>query len=250
MKHSVPCEILKWDTDFFSIATAKVTSSELTRESAREVLDWCRDQQIKALYFLCGGSDVVSQQAAETAGFQRVDGRLTLEHDLEGLSSLRDAERPAHRIRAWQPVDLEALKSLAAASHHDTRFYSDPFYSRTECDRFYSTWIERSCGGYDDRVWVSEDASGVTGYVTGKLRDNVGAIGLIAVAERARGMGCGSALVRQALEWFRESGGRSGKVVTQSSNIIAQRLYQRNGFVIRRTDLWYHWHPLSRASAK
>lgn len=243
MNDSQPCEFLEWDTAFFGVRTAKATDNTLTAAGTEGILRWCRDNCIDALYFLCPANDNTTRRHAQQAGFHLVDIRLTLEHGFKTSHFPQAPDAVSHDIRELGKDDLPALRTLAAVSHRNTRFYNDPFYPRAACDRFYAAWIERSCAGYDDKVWVLEDSSGIAGYATARIREGAGAMGLVAVSEQARGKGAGSALVRRSLAWFREEGARSAKVVTQGSDVPAQRMYQRAGFVTSRVELWYHWHP-------
>jgi dTDP-4-amino-4,6-dideoxy-D-galactose acyltransferase len=47
-------------------------------------------------------------------------------------------------------------------------------------------------------------------------------------------------LVDQALAWFAQQKVTRVQVVTQGRNILAQRMYQRSGFVTHTVKLWYH----------
>jgi dTDP-4-amino-4,6-dideoxy-D-galactose acyltransferase len=144
---------------------------------------------------------------------------------------------------------VEALRHLAAASHRDTRFHFDAHFPRPLCDALYAHWIQASCEGYADAVLVAGPEGAPVGYVTCHLDRASGGvpegrIGLIGVAESARGQGLGPQLVRQALTWFADHGAASVSVVTQGRNVAAQRLYQRCGFLTRDVHLFYHkWYP-------
>ena len=115
-----------------------------------------------------------------------------------------------------------------------------------QCSALYQTWIRRSClEDYADAVWVAEIAGQPAGYVTCHLDQQAkdGSIGLVGIAEQARGQKVGEQLVKRALDWFAGQGMATVSVVTQGSNIAAQRLYQKCGFASRSLQLWYHkWY--------
>ena len=148
--------------------------------------------------------------------------------------------------------DLGNLDAIARAGHTDSRYYHDPGFPRAGCDDLYSTWIKRSLeGAIADIVFVPVIDGAAAGYVTCK-RDaepaKTGWIGLVGVGPQARGRGVGSALIRRAIAWFRESGVEEVLVVTQGRNEAAKRLYERSGFLTRDTGLWYHrWFGSSAA---
>ena len=53
-------------------------------------------------------------------------------------------------------------------------------------------------------------------------------------------MGFGSKLMQCSINFLFEKKINKIFVVTQGRNLIAQRLYQKNGFVIKNTEIWYH----------
>lgn len=60
------------------------------------------------------------------------------------------------------------------------------------------------------------------------------------VDSSARGMGIGAALLLHAEEFAREAGASRLTLSTAHTNITAQRLYQRNGWVIDDEFRYYH----------
>ena len=109
------------------------------------------------------------------------------------------------------------------------------------------TWIRKECEGGAQKVFVAvspEDRA--IGYVTchQEASGARGQIGLIAVDRKASGRGVGSCLILAGLEWFASAGAGEVRVVTQGNNLSALRLYERQGFVARELQLWFHkWYP-------
>ena len=60
------------------------------------------------------------------------------------------------------------------------------------------------------------------------------------VSLEGRGQGIGRQLVLYALQWFKERHCTLVKVSTQGRNILAQRVYERAGFLTSNLSLWYH----------
>lgn len=239
-----PAELLPWDTQFFGFPIARVCGDVLTPESAAALDEWCRRGGVRCLYLQCRCDDPQSPPLAEALGYQLVDVRMTFARAAEGTAP---GER-SPMIRLVGPEDVTALRQLAATAHRDTRFYFDAHFPRPQCDALYAQWIQASCHGYADAVLVAGPPGQPVGYVTCHLDSAAGGahegrIGLIAVAEVARGRGLGSQLVREALRWFAGQGAASVSVVTQGRNVAAQRLYQRCGFLTRDVHLVYHkWY--------
>lgn len=148
-------------------------------------------------------------------------------------------------MRTHREADIDALRAIARVSHTDTRFYADLRFPRDRCDDLYDTWIDRSCQGWAQTVLVPDVAGRAQGYVTVHVDDarSRGSIGLIAVAEEARGRGVGAALVRGAVAWCHAHELNTVSVVTQGRNIGAQRVFQQCGFRTSKVEFWFHkWY--------
>jgi|HubBroStandDraft_3_1064219.scaffolds.fasta_scaffold03992_8 dTDP-4-amino-4,6-dideoxy-D-galactose acyltransferase len=271
-------ELLAWDTRFFGRRIGRLRGKTADRELLARARLWCREQSIDCLYFLADAGDAATAALAEADGFRLVDLRVTLEGGVEAAadphppagsgpgSAPREGDPaagpPPAIVRAAVERDIPALRRIAAASHHDSRFYSDPHFTRPRCDELYATWIENSCrAGQATAVLVAElpdQRDGPAGYITcqlvdfdpppergpqkgdGGARAGQGQIGLFAVARGAQGHGVGGLLIASARRWFAARGVWRLSVVTQGRNVRAQRIYQRHGLVTRSVELWYH----------
>jgi dTDP-4-amino-4,6-dideoxy-D-galactose acyltransferase len=242
------CEYLEWDSSFFGLRIARSALSVFTLESIESLLSWCEDQSIECLYVLAPSNHQETVRILERKGFGFVDIRLTLTTDVAPL----EAATTSDRVRRVRPGDIPILRGIARRSHRDSRFYADPQFPEVLCDALYERWIEVSCEGAAEAVFVSEWQEQVAGYISCHLQDgNHGQIGLLGVDETARGRGLGGHLVKSALSWFGAQGVRSVSVVTQGRNTAAQRLYQRLGFVTASVTLWYHkWFDRHSGSAR
>jgi dTDP-4-amino-4,6-dideoxy-D-galactose acyltransferase len=263
MSDASPCRFLEWDSEFFGRRIATCTTSPRDRGEMAGVLAWCREHSIACLYALTPAGDVAAVQLMEDHAFRLVDVRTTYEaevarelasararelagagaHELAsaGTHELAGPRARAPAIRNAREADVPALRAIAAASHTDSRFYADERFDRARCDELYATWIEKSCRGWADAVFVAEHDGRAAGYVTCHLRAaRRGEIGLLGVAAAAHGRGLGRALVASALGWFAERDIERASVVTQARNVAAQRLYQSSGFRTSAVELWHH----------
>lgn len=232
-----PLTILDWDSNFFGMRIGRINTSTLTSESTSAALQWGMQNDLACIYFLANSGDTETVRHLERHGFRFVDIRVTL--DLKHPSP-KCANEP--HVRAFHQDDLHTLKALARSSHTDSRFYADLTFPRERCCDLYETWIERSCQGWAQQVFVLEHAGLPAGYITCHLNElKDGSIGLVSVATQAQGHGGGRALVERALAWFGQANVERVSVVTQGRNIRAQRLYQRSGFLVTTMELWYHY---------
>jgi dTDP-4-amino-4,6-dideoxy-D-galactose acyltransferase len=231
MAASGPCELLEWDTEFWGVPIGRVVGGEVSPE----VDEWASANGVACMYFLAPSDAPEAVRAAEHSGFELVDVRVELDRPSTGHEAVA--------VRSARADDVERLRELAGSVHRgETRFYADPGFPDKRCDELYALWIERSVEGWADEVFVAELDADVAGYVSCHADEarGRGSIGLIGVAEAARGKGVGASLVNAAVAWSRERGLPTVSVVTQGRNVQAQRLFQRCGFRTGAVDLWFH----------
>jgi len=238
-----PCQFLRWDTEFFGYRIARVIGHKINLQQLKAILKWCENHKIECLYFLADPDDAETVMLAEDYGFRLVDIRVTLECNLKYRQAalINDLAETVH-MRSSRPSDIPTLRAIARTVYSDSRFYFDPCFPKEACDALYETWIQRSCEGYADIVFVAEENRQLVGYISCHLlRDTAeGQIGLLGVDDQARNHGIGKLLVNHSLKWFAEHSVEKVIVVTQGRNVAAQRLYQRCGFLTQSVQLWYH----------
>ena len=230
--------MLPWDSEFFGARIAQIDRAAFVDSRRDECLNWCREQRVECAYLFIDSSEQVLLDAACGAGFRLVDIRVTLKASAgnEPARHLSDGVR----LRASRESDIDALSRIAAGAHRDTRFYVDGRFGRDRCDAFYQLWIAKSCRGWADHVIVAERAGEAVGYVTCKKSEHAGRLGLVGVAEEARGLGIGRAMIGDALRWLAAEGVDDVSVATQARNTAGLSLYQKSGFAVRSIDCGFH----------
>jgi dTDP-4-amino-4,6-dideoxy-D-galactose acyltransferase len=229
------CQYLEWDSSFFGLRIARASRSRYEEDSFVRMLAHCNEDRIDCLYLLAESNDAQTVRLCQAHQFQFVDIRLTLDTNTDNQVQIRHDD-----IRPHLSDDIPELRAIARVSHQDSRFYYDPLFPRSLSDRLYETWIENSCNGYADQVLVATDKEKLVGYISCHIKGSMGQIGLLSVSGDAQGKGFGSKLIQAALGWFAENGAVEVLVVTQGRNVGAQRVYQKNGFLTKSVQLWYH----------
>jgi ribosomal protein S18 acetylase RimI-like enzyme len=234
------CVELPWDSAFFGLRLARLTTRGEPPGGVKAALDWCAARAVDGLYWLVPAGDLAAAWAAARGGFLLADIRLTL-----ALSPVRAPDGGkgggCATVRRAREEDAPTLEAIARASHHEARFCADPHFPAGSGERLYALWIAKSLKTAG-AVWVAERNGEAAGYATcERTVDGSGQIGLLAVSPAARGVGIGRQLVRAALGWFAEAGCGRATVVTQGRNAASQRLYQGCGFRTESVELWYHW---------
>jgi dTDP-4-amino-4,6-dideoxy-D-galactose acyltransferase len=243
-----PCTFLEWDSQFFGVRIARVNGAHMDAARRAAVKAWAQEQNIACVYFLADSTDPVTVRTTEEGDFRLQDVRITL-----GLARPADpaplTETPA--IRPARAADADILRETARHAYIHSRFYNDPHFTEEQCASLYDVWLTRSITDptYADQTFVADVNGEPAGYIALHLNRSIkqGTIGLVGVAETARGQAFGQILVQHALSWFWDQGMESAQVTTQGRNIGGQRLYQRCGFLTQSLFLWYHWWPSDRA---
>lgn len=233
-------QVLEWDSAFFGRRIARVEPLALAGPNADETEAWFGRERVECAYLLIPGDDQHTIELAGRHGFGLVDVRTTFE---AAVTAPCDGPPPSG-VREAAPADVDALQAIARDSHHEGRFYADPHFARQRCGDFYAEWIAASCRGWADHVLVADDGDGAIGYLTLHLRNGRSDVGLVGVAEGARGRGVASRLLAAARRWAVAREVDRLAVVTQGRNRVAMSFYQAAGFHLTDIALWYHrWFP-------
>jgi ribosomal-protein-alanine N-acetyltransferase len=117
---------------------------------------------------------------------------------------------------------------------------------RIERASFPQPWPYGSFESYlaEDGFFVAADGEQVVGYVVADAIPNhgtpLGHIKDIAVTERRRNEGVGSALLARGLDFLADAGAATAKLEVREGNADARRLYRRFGFEQRRRIREYY----------
>jgi spore coat polysaccharide biosynthesis predicted glycosyltransferase SpsG/ribosomal protein S18 acetylase RimI-like enzyme len=232
-------KVKEWDTSFFGFKIAQLYPTQLSEDILQYALRKCKDENIKCLYYLCNADDLQSIKLARNYLFDHVDARITFRKDLKKYKPVKNESNVT--IQSHREKDITALKKITKNMFKQSRFYSDKHFSRKLAEKLFQTWIEKSCHGYADKVFVAISNNKVVGYITCKLETTgIGSIGLVGVESHAQGMNIGTYLVYHALNWFAKKKTPAVEVPTQEINYPAQKMYKKCGFIIARRELWYH----------
>lgn len=230
-------EELTWDSELFKRRIGVVKDIPESGTGISDILENAKEQGFR--YLLCR---LETQRTSlikllESLGFYLSDIGVTLVYDAAGAP---EGEGTA-KVSEGQPVsvaglgDIPALRKMATALFLESRFYSDPFFTREEADRTFQEWVENSVRGKVADVVLMV---GGKGFISCRMSEvGWGSIGLLGVAEEHRGRGVGKLLVREAIRWFRSRGAVSVRVRSPLRNIRPINFYIMNGFSLGGYDI-------------
>jgi len=200
----VPSRLLSWDREFFRKRVAPFGGERLDCAQWTAVPAWCRREAIDCLYVVAPLDQAITRDITGEPGVVLADVRLTLAwQEGAGPVGRADEEAPIY-VRLGRVEEPPSLRSIAALAHKRSRFYQAPGFA-ARAPALFERRIERSFEGFADMVWVADEDRIPIGY-----------------------------------RWFSDQGITDVTVVTQASNLAAQRAYLRAGFLPRDIGCWFH----------
>jgi len=139
--------------------------------------------------------------------------------------------------------DTSALLNLGIEAGHSSRFKIDGRFPNGSFEKLYQTWVTNSLDKIiADEVIIYDDGTGILGFVTVKLNENVATIGLIAVDANARGQRIGAKLMDAVFAYCQKNEIDTVQVSTQMENLGANNFYKQQGFVpLSQTAIYHFW---------
>lgn len=235
--------MLDWDSRHFGCPVASITDANLDDIALVGALEAARLQEARIVYWHAPASRQPDPQILERYGGQLGDHKTTYSWQATGAENLpADAD-----IGEWPrgPASAE-LRELAREAGTLSRFRRDERFPQDRSITLYEIWIERSCRGeMADAVLVAKAEGTILGMATIAIREEhaarTGQIGLIAVAQSARGQGWGLRLMHAVQRWLLEREIQACTVITQRVNTAACQLYQRAGFALAKVESVWHF---------
>jgi dTDP-4-amino-4,6-dideoxy-D-galactose acyltransferase len=237
--HSQP---LSWDSSHFGMAVGRLDGEVSDNATLVRGLDQAKAAGARLVYFLHTRPFTVDDETLLAYGGRRVGGYLRFALPLPAPAAMADPPEGVVLDRYDGPADDPRVLALGMAAGWLSRFRQDDRLPREKCDQLYDLWIRRSITGQmADEVLVAWRQDVPIGLVTYSGQAGLGEIGLVGVAENARGGGIGRALLAFAHRRMIERGLQRAEVVTQSENQGACRLYRGVGYTPVVEGANYHF---------
>jgi ribosomal protein S18 acetylase RimI-like enzyme len=144
---------------------------------------------------------------------------------------------PQKSVKTATHQDIPMLKKVIKGLFTESRFYSDPFFSKQKADKLYQAWIENSVKGeVADIVFHIPTTGFISCRKTGK---HTGEIILVGIRKGYRGKGYGTMLTQAAMKWFQSQNVKSVTVRTQLKNSEAINFYLKQGLNFKGYDIMF-----------
>ncbi|MCF2908840.1 GNAT family N-acetyltransferase [Pseudoalteromonas sp. DL2-H2.2] len=221
----------EWDSDFFKRNIYTVELDTL----GNKIESWPKNSLITVKI---DANNYQSLAHINNHDFSFVEGELVFKKVLpvtENVTSLTDFES-----YLATEGSLVELKCVVTDLYVNSRF-REPWFTSLERDRFYQKWIENAVlAKFDDCCLVLKVDDTISGFVTVRIRGSEATIGLIGVAAPFQGKGIGKQLLQLVQKYSMAKNATVIKVATQTSNISAANLYEKDGFSITDISYWFY----------
>jgi dTDP-4-amino-4,6-dideoxy-D-galactose acyltransferase len=239
-----------WDTQCFGFPVARLTAEAADPAAVLQALTAARQRGFRLVYGWSSPALELPENVLRPFAGALTDRKVTFRRPLTPGDAPGSVAAPTGYVAGTVPPGpaSPALVQLALCAGQHSRFRVDRRFPQSAFERLYHAWIERSARGEIAAAVLTLARAGAPaalhGMVTIAIEGKTGRIGLIAVAERARGQGLGAALLQRAHRDLADRGCTEALVTTQLDNRAACRLYEAAGYQVAGRQNVYHFWPL------
>ena len=220
------------DEKQFGVRTARATN--VTEESIREALDFCRDKKIELLIARCNTMDIQAAQGLEKEGCLLADTLIDYVRNLVRTTIPPPPDKISTRlIREGEEKIVEEIAADAFRGYGG-HYQADNRLAHVKPSEIYSSWALSSCLNRDHThdVLVSEYNGSIVGFMTVRLnspREGEGPLAGVVTSARNRSLIL-RALSIGAMNWFRSLGASRCVASLLLTNRVMQRIMSRLDF--------------------
>lgn len=230
--------LLDWDTKFFGYKIARIFVSQDSKAQIDQTISMLRLEDFKLAYFFVSPEDDTSNDSIKACSGQLVDEKVTYSYSIDEQTIFKVDD---YIVRYNEDIVTQELTQLALQSGVYSRLRIDPNFSKREYENLYKEWIKKSVTKeVADQVLVYKHDDHILGFITVKIAEGHGTIGLLAVDEKSRGKSIGKKLLTSSFAYFKNNDITTIEVVTQRANQIACRFYEACGFNLSEIVNVYH----------
>jgi len=178
----------------------------------------------------------------ENSGFRLMECYVRLKHNLKNIPCASGK----NTIKDYNSKYIKLVTKIAQNSFTFSRFHFDENISKELADETRKSWVENSCKGRAEKIYISEKNEKITGFVICKVKNDekqkICNLDLIAVDKQYRQQRIAYDLTIEFLKYAKNNNFGYAIVGTQAHNIPSLKLYEKTGFEISETFYTYHKH--------
>lgn len=232
-------EHLTWDSDFFGFKIGKINFNN-SEERLLLLLKDAKLQDYRLIYVFTGEHTTLSTGLLNQWHGKLIDRKIVYRKAVN-IDKINFESNGS--IISYETELSDKLLDLTFLSGQCSRFKLDKNFPKGSFEKMYKEWMVKSLSGeLADRVFVAKEKDEMLGFVTLKIKNSSGEIGLIAVDKKAQGKGIGTQLISACEKYLSEKSILNLKVPTQLENSQACRFYEKYGFIKQCiTNIYHFW---------
>jgi ribosomal protein S18 acetylase RimI-like enzyme len=232
----------QFDTDILGVSSGAITLFYCLngqKELLNEAINWFKSEEVKFVTIRIDSNNTELVKECRTVGLNPIEVLYTFKKDFRERGPIPE---PRVLVRSFRKEDVQQIENIAEYAFNNDRYNQDSNLSPEKCRMQKKMWVRNCCNGRALDVLVAEVNGEVAGFVTCSVKNSIGTIELIAIAEKYRGRGIGVDLLYSAQKWF------SDKcevlfVGTETINVPAVKMYLKAGFKIESALTTLHgWY--------
>jgi len=230
--------LLEWDTKFFGYKIAKILVTQDSKAQIDQTISMLKSEDFKLAYLFVSPEDDISNDSIKACSGQLVDEKVIYSYSIDKQINYNVDN---YIVIYNEDNATEELIQLTLQSGAYSRYRIDTNFRNNEYENLYQEWIKKSVTKeIADQVLVYKEEGHILGFITIRIAEGQGTIGLLAVDEKSRGKSIGKKLLTSSFAYFHNNNIARIEVVTQRGNQIACRFYESCGFNVSEIVNVYH----------
>jgi Acetyltransferases len=230
------CKPLQWDTDYFSVNSARVNlRASVDEKEQDEIIAFCKEYDFVTISNLDNIKEN-NQWIGERTNAFLSDMNIQFLKVLTHKSVFDDSNTYVTNKLSMN----EQIVEIAKRAFNYSRFFNDPKLPKEQAGNVYLHWTECAFEQENKYFVITEREGNVAGYILFSISDDVSIIELIAVDKKFQGQKVGKSLVLNMESFVMNLGIKKIKVGTQVNNITAAQFYSAMGFKYVSCGSVYH----------
>jgi hypothetical protein len=237
---------LPWDTEIFGFPVAVWQPGDAGAIIAdldtfrRRFQAWASAYQVELVACTVGADDRVWRAVLPEIGFSCVEQTLDLTFRVQAYA----ASPPSRPVRLATVDDHPQIEEIAGHTFRHGRYTADPRFPPDLADRRYRHWVRIACvsASPGDRVYVVGKPGNVKGFFQLRLVEDRAEVGIMGVAESAKGSPAALDLMTGmqldlkvlGIKWI------TAKISAGNTRVI--NLVSHFGYRFRNAQATFHWH--------
>ena len=202
-----------------SILNRKIVSiKNIDKNNIKFIIEKCKQNNFDYIVSQIDTNQPELISAMIDNGFRIYGGNVVLKNKLKGEYKINI------KVREYEKKDLKQIKQMTRGAFPKVHWYNNKYLNKDKIDEMYVKWVENSCNGRADIVFVYEENDKVLGYLTCYKR-----LELLVVSSEARRKGVGSALVRTGLDYYKNKNFKEVSLKVEMLNIPVLNLHLKCG---------------------